>query len=148
MALVKQTEDGLGTPSRLPSAGFALSGLLLDDFLTLVEAALGANPVLGHLFTARGAGYQGNCAKRIMGAAAIAAALRVFAFWMWRHATNVLRLRDTQKRLPQAGKASILARILGSVNAQEPVITHISNLLEEMGRWPRTSRWRRSARRR
>jgi hypothetical protein len=57
-----------------------------DDFTALILSALGADSVGQTLFTAVGAGGQVLRLQGIVGAAAIAATLRVFTLWMRGHA--------------------------------------------------------------
>jgi len=66
---------------------FALFLLLFDfyDFAAFVVPASGANRVRQAHFAAVRALHQIDCLESVMGAAAIAAALRVFPFWMWGH---------------------------------------------------------------
>ena len=57
----------------------------LDDFTTFIESTIGADGVRKAHRTAIRTSRQIISLQGIMGAAHIAAALRVFALWMWGH---------------------------------------------------------------
>jgi hypothetical protein len=71
------------------TARFPLGGLLfllqIDYFATIIISAIRAHGVCQALDSAVGAADQVVGLQRVMGATAIAAALRMFPFWMWRH---------------------------------------------------------------
>jgi hypothetical protein len=81
---------GSGSFSRL--LGLFLFLLDLDDFATFVKPAIGADRMWKAHGTAVRAGNQVPCLQSVVRAAHIAAALGMFALWMWGHSTYSLLL--------------------------------------------------------
>jgi hypothetical protein len=76
--------------TRFAKAGIALTSAFLflldfNDFTTFVESAVGTNGVWQTHGAAVGAGGQVMRLQGVVRAAHVAAALRVFALWMWGH---------------------------------------------------------------
>jgi tetrahydromethanopterin S-methyltransferase subunit D len=75
-----------------PLLSLLLFLLDLNDFASFVEAAVGTDSMRQTHGAAIGAGDQVAGLEGVMGAAVVAAALRVFALWMWGHSTFSLIL--------------------------------------------------------